>query len=54
MTESNILPISIIAATIPTLFYAAIIYWVDQYEKEPWWLLVAAFFWGAFPSIRFA
>ncbi len=54
MTESTILPISIIVAIIPTLFYGAIIYWVDQYEKEPWWLLTAAFLWGAIPSIILA
>ena len=36
---------------MPTLFYAGVIYWVDRYEKEPLWLLSAAFLWGAVPSI---
>ena len=43
--------LSVIAAIIPTVFYIIIIYWVDRYEKEPWWLLSAAFLWGAIPSI---
>lgn len=43
--------LSIIAALIPALIYIAIIYWFDRYEKEPAWLLTAAFFWGAIPSI---
>ncbi len=42
---------STIAAFIPTIFYIAIIYWVDRYEKEPIWLLASAFLWGAIPSI---
>ncbi len=34
-------------AFIPAFFMAAIIYWLDRYEKEPLILLGAAFFWGA-------
>jgi RsiW-degrading membrane proteinase PrsW (M82 family) len=29
------------------LFFAIILYWSDRYEKEPWLLLGAVFFWGA-------
>ena len=54
MSNSTALLFSIIAAAIPTLFYIGLIYWVDQYEKEPWWLLGAAFLWGAIPSILIA
>ena len=43
--------LSVLAAAIPTLFYIALIYWVDHYEKEPVGLLVATFLWGAVPSI---
>lgn len=46
-----IIPLSILAAIIPTLIYVIIIYWFDRYEKEPFWLLTAAFLWGAIPSI---
>ncbi len=29
------------------LSYALFIRWVDRFEPEPWWLLIAAFIWGA-------
>lgn len=51
MSETAVLPLSIIAAIVPTVLYVGIIYWVDRYEKEPWWLLLAAFLWGAVPGI---
>lgn len=46
-----ILILSLLAAILPTLFYVALIYWVDRYEKEPASLILAAFLWGAIPSI---
>ncbi|MCI0397864.1 MAG: PrsW family intramembrane metalloprotease [Chloroflexi bacterium] len=46
--------LSVIAAILPALFFISIIYWVDRYEKEPAWLLSAAFLWGAIPSIILA
>ncbi len=49
-----ILVLSLLAAIIPTIFYVALIYWVDRYEKEPLSLILAAFFWGAIPSIMAA
>lgn len=51
MSETAVLLISIIAATLPVLGYIGIVYWVDRYEKEPGWLLAALFLWGAVPSI---
>lgn len=42
---------SILAAIIPALVYIYLIYYVDRYEKEPLWLLTAAFLWGAVPAI---
>lgn len=32
----------------PALLFAAIVYWLDRFEKEPRRLLVGAFLWGAF------
>lgn len=43
--------IIIIAAIIPTLVYIFIFYWADRYEREPAWLLIVAFIWGAGPAI---
>lgn len=51
MSSSTVLFLSILAAAIPTVIYITLIYWIDRYEKEPAWLLTAAFLWGAVPSI---
>ena len=52
------MPVAVIAsllfAVIPTLCYVAIVWWCDRYEKEPFWLLAAAFLWGAVPAILLA
>jgi len=54
ISDETVLPASILAAAVPTLFFVALIYWVDRYEKEPLWLLGATFLWGAIPSIIIA
>lgn len=46
--------LSIVAAVIPAGLYIGITYWFDHYEKEPAWLLMATFLWGAVPSIILA
>jgi RsiW-degrading membrane proteinase PrsW (M82 family) len=38
--------LSILASFFPTVAYAWFVWWLDRYEKEPWWLLVAVFAWG--------
>jgi len=42
--------VAVLGALIPTLFYVAFIWWLDRYEKEPLWLLVLSFLWGAIPA----
>lgn len=54
MTADNYLLYSVIAAVLPVLLYVGLIYWVDYYEKEPTWLLSAAFLWGAVPAALLA
>ncbi len=54
ITASNVLILSIAAAAIPVALYSILIYWFDYYEKEPLWLLMATFFWGAVPSVILA
>ena len=46
--------VSVLAAALPVLIYIGLIYWVDHYEKEPVWLLSAAFVWGAVPAALLA
>lgn len=45
------LSISLAAAVLPTLLYALAFYMADRYEREPVWLVVVIFFWGAAPAI---
>ncbi len=37
---------SLFCGFVPMFFFAAFVYWLDRYEKEPKALLGAAFFWG--------
>jgi RsiW-degrading membrane proteinase PrsW (M82 family) len=39
--------VSLFFGFVPMFIFAAIVYWLDRYEKEPLILLGAAFFWGA-------
>ena len=41
-------------ALLPTLLYAALIWWLDRHEKEPLPLLIVAFLWGAVPAVVLA
>lgn len=45
---------SVFLGIVPMVIYALIIWRLDRWEKEPFPLLLAAFFWGAFPSVIFA
>jgi RsiW-degrading membrane proteinase PrsW (M82 family) len=45
-----ILVVAILGALVPTALYALFVWWLDRYEKEPLWLLVLAFLWGAGPA----
>lgn len=54
MSADNYVLVSVLAAVLPVLIYIGLIYWVDHYEKEPVWLLSAAFVWGAIPAALLA
>ncbi len=38
--------VSLFFGFVPMFFFAAVVYWLDRYEKEPRVLLGATFFWG--------
>ncbi|MDF2695563.1 MAG: putative integral rane protein [Labilithrix sp.] len=40
--------LGLICVTPLVLTYLVFIRWVDRFEPEPWWLILAAFVWGAF------
>src|SRR5215203_4910614 len=39
--------LGVIFVTPLVLTYLFFIRWVDRFEPEPWWLIIAAFLWGA-------
>lgn len=45
------LTFALFAAIIPAIVYVYLIWWCDRYEREPGWLLLTAFLWGAIPAI---
>lgn len=45
-----ILLVAILGALIPTVFYVFFVWWLDQFEREPLWMLALAFLWGAIPA----
>src|SRR5205809_1128981 len=47
----GIVLVSFLAAAIPTVVYVSIAWWIDRYEREPWWLLALTFLYGAIPAI---
>jgi len=46
--------VGLILAALPVPFYVAAALWVDRYEKEPMWMLGAAFLWGATGAVFFS
>jgi RsiW-degrading membrane proteinase PrsW (M82 family) len=45
---------SVIVGLIPAIAYAGFVIWLDRHEREPWWLLLISFMWGAIPSVVMA
>jgi RsiW-degrading membrane proteinase PrsW (M82 family) len=43
--------LALAAGILPSLAYAALLYWNDRYEKEPIRLIAAALLWGAIPAV---
>jgi RsiW-degrading membrane proteinase PrsW (M82 family) len=46
--------LSLAAGILPSLAYAALLYWNDRYEKEPVKLISSALLWGAIPAVLVA
>ncbi|MEM7335845.1 MAG: PrsW family intramembrane metalloprotease [Chloroflexota bacterium] len=51
MSQTTVFILSCIGALIPAFIYTTLIYSIDRYEKEPIWLLVVTFLWGAIPAV---
>lgn len=52
--DPTALGISVVAAIVPALVYAALVLRLDRYEREPWRVLLAAFGWGAIGAVVFS
>jgi RsiW-degrading membrane proteinase PrsW (M82 family) len=44
----------IVLALLPLPFYLVLVVWIDRFEKEPLWMLAAAFIWGATAAVFIA
>lgn len=42
--------VAVVGGLLPTSGYVVFVWWLDRYEKEPFWLLASAFLWGALPA----
>ena len=45
---------SIPCAVVPALAFLWLMWWLDRYDREPWWLFGSAFLWGAGPAVAIA
>lgn len=43
--------VSFFAAVIPMVVYLLILWWLDRNEREPFWVMILNFFWGATGAI---
>lgn len=46
-----VLIVSVLAAVVPLVGYLTFIWWLDRYEREPIWLTVLTFLWGAIGGV---
>lgn len=44
----------ILLGLLPMAFYAAVVWWLDHWEREPAWLTLSVFLWGVAPAFFFA
>lgn len=47
---SLLVAFSIPCAVLPALGFLWLMWWLDRYDREPWWLFGSAFLWGAGPA----
>lgn len=45
--------IAALAGILPMLAYLIFIYWLDRYEREPWWMVGLVFIWGGLGGAMF-
>ncbi len=50
----SLLALVFVLGFVPMIVWTAFLWWIDHWEREPWYLLMAAFVWGAIPSVVLA
>jgi RsiW-degrading membrane proteinase PrsW (M82 family) len=53
MQEVLVIVIAAIAGVVPMLAYMTFIYWLDRYDREPWWMVALTFLWGGLGGALF-
>lgn len=43
--------VCVVMGLVPMIVYAAMLWWIDHWEREPLWMVVGAFLWGAVPAV---
>ena len=46
--------LSLLTSGAASVVYVWLVWWLDHYEKEPWWMLALVFLWGALPAVLIA
>ncbi|MFT4623569.1 MAG: RsiW-degrading membrane proteinase PrsW (M82 family) [Myxococcota bacterium] len=54
MVQLVLMGMSVLCAGVPMLLFLAIVWWLDRYDREPVWLLVSTFAWGALGAVPLA
>ncbi|HND30206.1 MAG TPA: PrsW family intramembrane metalloprotease [Myxococcota bacterium] len=49
-----LLPFSLLCAVIPMVAFLGLVWWLDRYDREPIWLVLLTFAWGALGGVLFA
>jgi protease PrsW len=42
---------SVVCACVPMLGFVTLVWWLDRYDREPLWLMVVTFLWGAIGAV---
>jgi RsiW-degrading membrane proteinase PrsW (M82 family) len=49
-----LLPTSLVCAIVPMVLFLWLVWWMDRYDREPIWLVMLTFAWGALGGVLFA
>lgn len=53
MEQILVIFVAVVSGVLPMLVYMTFIYWMDRYEREPWWMVGLVFLWGGLGGALF-